>query len=186
MSRSKGSALYPKIDQGGLSSDEDCLFEEEEVEISVGRTPGKGRTSRTRSPYDYVPSPSSRSRLSNSMTPLSKYDHKPRNMEFDGNKFVASTRRRSSGSDHRRNDDAVDRSEVTFSEFVEYHSEPGEDEGRRSEVGEQADEVVGVCGLKMWQVIVLGCFIGLLLGIVYRAGPGGLYLGFLPRGEACL
>lgn len=172
--------LYPRphTNQYGLSSDEDCLLEEEEeVEVSMSRTQGKGK-GRTKSS-----TPSSRVRFSNSMKPLSKYDHKPRNMEFDGSNFVA-TRRRSSGSEHRdrQSEATMETSTVSFSEF----ELPVEGEGHRSEV-EERDDVwwFSVGRIEMWQVIALGCFMGLLLGILYRGGIGGLYLGFFPRGKRC-
>lgn len=161
MSRS----LYPHVNQYGLSSDEDCLLEEE-VEVSVSRTPGKGK-GRSKS------TPSSHVRFSNS-----KYDHKARNMEFDGSKFVA-THRRSSSSERRNRLSEEETSAVSVSEF----ELPIEGEGRRSEV-EERDAGVGRMGV--WQVVVLGCFMGLLLGVLYRGGIDGLYLGLFPRGKRCL
>jgi hypothetical protein len=107
------------------------------------------------------------------MKPMSRYDHKPRNVEFDGDRFVASTRRRSSGSDRR------DRQSGAAEEAGDVEFKVQKEEGfDRSEVKVQSDTV----RMEMWQVIALGCFLGLLFGILYRGGIGGLYLGLFPKG----
>lgn len=169
-------SLYPN--QYGLSSDEDCLLEEvEDQEEATHRRPGN--KARTRSAY--APPSLSRSWVSETMRSRSKYDHRPRNMEFDGKKFVA-THRRSSGSEvrERGSTDTVEARAVSF-------ELPVEGTGHRAEVEEWGDigEVwwFGVGKMELWQVIALGCVMGLLLGILYRGGLGGLYLGLSPRGK---
>lgn len=174
MSRSN-SLLYSDI---GLSSDEDFLVEEEEtVAVTSSRTPGR---SRTKAPYCASP-------LSSSMKAQSKYDYKPRNMEFDGDKFVAACRQ-SSGSERRdkRRSAAAESNAVSFAEF-EVQSLSLEGRGQSTEVEGQdhARESwwLGVGKMEKWQVVALGCFMGLLLGILYRGGLGGLYLGLFPEGK---
>ncbi len=58
----------------------------------------KSQNAGMRSRGDYLRSPT----ISEHTRPLSKYDHRPRNVEFDGRNFVMSTRRQSSHSHRER------------------------------------------------------------------------------------
>ena len=74
----------------------------------------RGVDMRGRGPYSQSPSVSER------MKPLSKYDHRPRNVELDGNNIVVTTRRKSGQSyRERRRKDFSYREEDGEGEVVE-------------------------------------------------------------------
>lgn len=146
-------SLYPNIEYG-LSTDEEILIEEEEYVASPPK----------------VTSTLSPGRLSKHMRPLSKYDHRPRNVEFDGRSFVPSRRRQS----HRAKGDKKEESVLTHIEFTEDKVHMGH---RREWFSPNE-----VWRMDMCRVIALGCLLGLLLGIGYRGGFSGLYLGLFYKG----
>ena len=148
-------SLYPNVGECGLSTDEETVIEEEYVSSPRGV------------------SMLSSQRLSKHMRPLSKYDHRPRNVEFDGRNFVPSRRRRQGQG-----------------VMVGYEEEDviafPEDRVHRGHRGEwfSPNEV---WRMDMFRVVILGSLLGLLLGIGYRGGFGGLHLGGLfYKGKRCI
>lgn len=163
-----------------LFSDDDELIEEEEEEVIIDEfyepsTSGRSiRTRRKRSPRrrsppvpvsGHTPSPG-RSIL----RPPSKYDYRPRNVEFDGVNFVPSQRR-----------GGVVGGSVSISE---YESSSGrvlwndEVEGRTmtAVVIPQGSQGSGVgrwlLGMEWWKLVVFGCVLGLVFGVGYRGLRG--------------
>ena len=164
---------YPDANEYALSSDEDYLVEEDGLIVSRSKT-----TPASKSRTQYAATPPSGSRVSDHMRSLSKYDHRPRNVEFDGSKFVHSPRR--SGSE--RKDKCKSGNSVTFDNSISI----SEYEVHSAKVGGWSLGASGEAWSDMWWLIALGCFLGLLAGVMYRGGLGGLHLGFFPRGESVL
>lgn len=154
-------SLYPNIGEYGLSTDEESIIEEEEEYISSPRGP----------------SMLSPGQLSKHMRPLSKYDHRPRNVEFDGRKFISS-RRRQGAKVNFEEDVTVSLSNVEFAEdkVCRGHQIRGRSRGEWLGPNE-------VWRMDMCRVVALGCLLGLLLGIGYRGDFSGLYLGLFHRGK---
>lgn len=218
------SRVYPKIpefsgDEVLMDSEEEEEMEEIVVDEAYYRSPTsqrKKKTHKTNSKNSVTFSPTtvvigrrstpstaaSAAALASHMTPLSKYDNRPRNVEFDGENFVTSSHHRRGGQEVRENWDGS----VTVSEFEESSTEsrtslpdggsdgwpsPPEVKGHmmsaRGRRGGRGDywTVVGWLGVAdRWKVVVVGCLMGLLLGVGYRGGVslGGLFLG-VSKGE---
>ncbi len=189
------SRYYPDLNEYGLSSEDDeMLVEEDTLILSSSKSRNQADKSHAARTPAAAASPSGHSRaFSDRPRPLSKYDRRPHNVEFDGTKFVPSRRR--SGSDMRREKQqqrgsatVLVEDSLSLLEFEVQSTPPvgdGRVKGRRAEVeggleGRGGGELWWLGRMEVWQVIALGCLMGLLLGIGYR---GGLHLGFYSRGN---
>lgn len=144
--------------------------------------------------------------VSEHMKPLSKYDNRPRNVELDGNNIVVTAHRRSGPSyrerrvktyshkeyqDENEHEVVEDKSSsVSISEFdsddddLTQASKGQGAEGGEVEAGSWERVKLAVRDGLKWlmntskpRLAVLAAILGLVFGISYRGGLGGLYSG---------
>lgn len=159
-----------------FSEDELIIEEEDEIIVDESYYPSPSCNSPRRRK-----SPARKSPGQSCLRPYSKYDHRPRNVVFDGNNFVAS---------HRRvGGESISVSDFESSESkVHWTDDHGEVRGHTPEVRGQdlpsrgrvrrprKPRQTGLLGgarkwltkCRIWELVVLGSLVGLLFGGGYR------------------
>ena len=183
------SNFYPDLKDYGLSSDEEGFgYNRESFRESFNDHSSKRNRATPMSkpslPY------SKKHSSSRKMTPLSNFDYKPRNIEFDGSKFVPSQR---SGNKEKYHQDGNSFGSVPLLVFDHHGNHDGgvrRVEGHKMEpvnLGEAWKGFLQWLGqTEKWKVITIGCVVGLIFAMTlqsYRTYiDDGLYLGISPTG----
>lgn len=199
------SRSFKGLDEYGLSSDDDATINKQRQSPSVPNI--TRRSVRISSSYSSNANKhSSPAAMGNTMSPKSKYDNRPRNVEFDGSQFVHSRRSApgfvSSTQHQSKNDnnnmDVGVASSISIAE-LEQTGVKGQIErrfGRRGVHSGVVEESKGrergsgqlllkwLSEVEMWKVVITGCVLGVAFGMIYRGTTegGGLYLGLSPKG----
>ena len=133
--------------------------------------------------------------IAEKMRVASKYDHKPRNIVFDGQSFRP--RKSHRGTSHRSRADSHELlsgdahgggGTVSIAEFERNEGYKGEVKGYAEMLAGGGASPNGGLYLWFWEAhwqkrLAIACVMGVVFGVLFRGYDDGFFLGLTPRGQ---